>query len=282
MKKILVTGATGFLGGYVINELLKQDIEIIATSRDEYKAKKQDWFARVKYIPGDVNSYQENWFKYYESPDMLLHLAWEGLSDYNDPIHFEKVLPNHYSFLKNLIVNGLKHLVVAGTCFEYGLKEGCLAEDIATAPCTCYGFAKDTLRKMLSFLTNDTETQYIWARLFYPYGEGQNPKSFVPLLTSAITRGDKEFNMSAGDQVRDYLPVAEVARKLTDLVLGTKYRGIYNICSGTPITILELANKIKSALNSEITLNTGYYPYPRYEPFAFWGDTRKFTGNEAE
>ena len=102
--KILITGATGFIGNHLLKELLKDTKnEIIATSRDIEKAKKYEWFSRLKYISYDLNSQEElNLFEYFDKPDKVIHLAWDGLPNYNDLIHIEKNLFNNYNFIKNI------------------------------------------------------------------------------------------------------------------------------------------------------------------------------------
>ena len=149
--KILVTGASGFIGNHLIKELLKNtNHEIIATSRDIEKAKKYDWFSKVKHISYDLNSKEElNLYDYFYKPDKVIHLAWDGLPNYNDLIHIEKNLFNNYNFIKNIISNGLKDITITGTCFEYGLINGCLNEELKTNPSNSYGIAKDSLRRFI-------------------------------------------------------------------------------------------------------------------------------------
>ena len=122
MKKVLVTGATGFIGHHVIQELLKNNVEIIATSSNIEKAKKFSWFNKVSYIELDFNDLNKstNYFKYFGKPDLLIHLAWEGLPNYKSDFHLVDNLPKHKLFLKNIIDNGLNNLTVTGTCFEIG------------------------------------------------------------------------------------------------------------------------------------------------------------------
>ena len=74
-----------------------------------------------------------NYFNFLKSPS-LIHLAWEGLPNYKAAFHVEENLPRHFPFLKNLIKNGLKDLTVTGTCFEYGMQEGSLQEDMEVFP----------------------------------------------------------------------------------------------------------------------------------------------------
>lgn len=270
--KVLVTGSTGFIGSHVVPILLERGLEVVATSRNEEKAKEADWYNKVIYNPCDYGNENINFFKYFGEPDAIIHLAWEGLPDYKNPVHVEKNLPANCLFLKNFLDNSIKKMVVTGTCYEYGLKCGCLKESDETAPVTQYGLAKDTLRKYLEFIMPDSYTSFNWVRLFYMYGEGQNEKSLIPQLKTAISRGDKTFNMSGGEQLRDYLDVRNLAEYICDIALQNDYDGIVNCCSGEPISINRLVEKIKDEMNSDIKLNTGYYPYPDYEPMAFWGD----------
>ncbi|MEA3386967.1 MAG: NAD(P)-dependent oxidoreductase [Patescibacteria group bacterium] len=131
--KILVTGATGFIGNHLINDLLKnKSIEIIATSRNIDKAKKFDWFDKVNYIPYDLNDFDKdnNLYELFTKPDKVIHLAWDGLPNYNDLIHIEQNLISNYRFIKSLIDCGLKDITITGTCFEYGMQNGCLSEAI--------------------------------------------------------------------------------------------------------------------------------------------------------
>jgi dTDP-6-deoxy-L-talose 4-dehydrogenase (NAD+) len=114
-----------------------------------------------------------------------------------------------------------------------------------------------------------------WARLFYVYGEGQAAGSLLPQLEEAIARGDAVFNMSGGEQLRDYLPIEEAARYLVALALNGTDNGVVNVCSGRPVSVRELAETVVHAHDSRITLNLGHFPYPDYEPMAFWGDRSK-------
>lgn len=124
--KILVTGSTGFVGHHVVQYLLDHNYTVIATSRDEVKAQRKDWYERVKYIPFDISNYPENInvFTYLGEPDVLIHLAWDGLPNYLNFIHIDKNLFPHYQFLKNYIESGGNHILVTGTCLEYGMTSG--------------------------------------------------------------------------------------------------------------------------------------------------------------
>ena len=275
--KVLVTGATGFIGNYVIKALLNHGYKVIATSRNIEKARSNEWFSQVQYIPCDLNVSQYNFFEFFQQPDLLIHLAWEGLPNYQKLFHFEKNLFSNYFFLKNILTKGLRKLAVTGTCFEYGIQNGALSENMETKPNNPYGLAKDTLRKFLEQLQDTIDFEFKWIRLFYVYGKGQNPNSILSQLEQALENGQTFFNMSGGEQLRDYLPVEDVAEYIVKIAIQNRITGIINCCSGTPISIKDLVTKYLKKTNKRINLNLGHYPYPEYEPMEFWGDASKLT-----
>ena len=268
--KIAVTGATGFVGRHVLNELTNQkNIEIIATARQEVRGTTEK--DGVNWISIDINCPPKNVFEMLGRPDVLIHLAWDGLANYRSLRHFELELPAQYMFLKTLVEQGLKSLVVTGTCFEYGMQSGPLNSSTKTVPENPYGFAKDMLRKQLEYLQSECTYNLTWARLFYMYGDGQSENSLFPQLRKAVELGKKQFKMSGGEQLRDYLPVTEVARQLVKIALHRKNYGAVNICSGKPQSVRSLVERWIRENNWEIVPSFGHYLYPDYEPMAFWG-----------
>lgn len=274
--RILVTGATGFIGNYVINELLDRGVKVVATGRSIEKARNFDWFSKVIFVPYDFeNETIEDFSTFFHNPDNVIHLAWSGLPNYAQLFHFEKELPQQYSFLKKLISAGIRDITITGTCFEYGMQEGQLNEEFIANPANPYSFAKDSLRRQLEFLKGTTSFELKWVRLFYMYGKGQSSSSILSQLQKALDEKASAFNMSQGDQLRDYLPVEEVAKNIVTIALQSKVFGIINCCSGKPISVKKLVDEYLKKQNKIIKLNLGFYPYPTYEPFAFWGDNSK-------
>lgn len=268
--KVAVTGASGFIGRHVLAELGKHDVDLVAVTRDS--ARLHDLDKSIRIVEIDIASHAPDCFEQMGRPDVLIHLAWDGLPNYKSLHHFESELPIQYRFLKGLIEAGLPTLLVTGTCFEYGMQSGPLAPDMQTVPDNPYGYAKDALRKQLGYLQALKQYNLIWARLFYMYGEGQPRTSLYPLLKEAVAKGDKVFNMSGGEQLRDYLPVEEIAHQIVSLALAPCDIGATNICSGKPISVRCLVEQWLHEHSWEIELNLGYYPYPDYESMAFWGE----------
>ena len=275
--KILVTGATGFIGNYVVKVLLKNNCQVIATSLNEEKAKAASWFSQVKYIPFDLKNFDDsiNYYSFFEEPDAMIHLAWEGLPNYKEAFHTQENLPRHLAFLTNLIKNGLTNLSVTGTCFEYGMKEGCLSEEMECEPANPYAIAKNELRVLLQLINANFPFNFKWIRLFYMYGDGQSVKSLISQLETALENNEPQFNMSGGEQERDFLLVEEVAANIVKIAVQNKVQGIINCCSGKPVTVKAFVENYLKEKNKSIKLNLGYYPYTDYEPMRFWGDTNK-------
>lgn len=269
--KILVTGATGFIGNYVIEELLGRGIAVIAADRDIEKAREKAWFGRVKFLNFDIRNTARDINAEIAAADKVIHLAWEGLPNYKELYHFEDNLLVQYNFLKAIIEAGIKDITISGTCFEYGMKEGGLSVDMPADPQNPYALAKDTLRKFLQQLQQKKEFRLKWIRLFYTYGVGQSGNSILSQLERALQNGDESFNMSGGEQLRDYLPVEKVAENIVSASVDNNFNGIINCCSGTPISIRNLVENYLKKNNKHIKLNLGHYPYPDYEPMAFWG-----------
>jgi dTDP-6-deoxy-L-talose 4-dehydrogenase (NAD+) len=107
------------------------------------------------------------------------------------------------------------------------------------------------------------------------YGAGQNPGSLFGQLEKAIKNKDPIFNMTGGEQLRDYLPVEQVADYIVMLAGSQGAEGIFNVCSGKPISIRKIVEDFIAERGSSLRLNRGYYPYATHEPIAFWGDRQK-------
>ena len=275
---VVVTGATGFVGRHVVAQLLEHGHGVVASARHIERAREMAWFEDVEFIPCDLHGDFRRLLDV--EADALIHLAWPGLPNYNGFFHVDENLPADITFLKAAVDAGASRLIVAGTCLEYGMQYGPLSEGLETRPTTPYGFAKDALRKALQLLQKEKAFTLQWMRLFYMYGPGQNPKSLLGQLNAAIDEGRAVFDMSKGDQLRDYLPVEEVAANFVLALDNPQCDGVINCCSGNPVSVVDLVSQRCKDRASRIELNRGHYPYPDYEAMAFWGVPAKLAALE--
>jgi dTDP-6-deoxy-L-talose 4-dehydrogenase (NAD+) len=278
-QRVLVTGATGFIGTPVVDALLTRGAQVTALCRDAERA--APWASarpareRLTLLAADITSLTDGQLDALARHDRILHLAWGSLDAFKSAAHVDEVLPRHLEFLTRLVERGARHLLVAGTCLEYGLQEGCLDEGLEPRPVTAYGQAKDALRRALEPLCAARGVVFQWCRLFYMHGVGQAEKSLLSQLDRAIKAGADSFDMSGGEQQRDYLPVAEVAGLLVRVASQDRVAGVINCASGRPVTVRALVEEHLARRGASLRLNLGHYPYPDYEPMRFWADTKK-------
>ncbi len=272
--KVLVTGGTGFIGRHVVRELDSRAHDVTLTT-SRIAACDIALSENVRVCEYRLGNEAEFLGLIQDRFDSAVHLAWHGLPDYQNVSHIEHNVCSSYRLIRGLVEAGVGRIMVAGTCLEYGMHEGCLHEDIVTAPTTSYGISKDSLRKLLQQLQDEFEFNLIWTRLFYLYGPGQNPNSLIAALDRAIENEDSVFRMSRGDQLRDFLPVNQAATYLTDLLESETANGVFNCCSGRPTSVLSLVQKILADRRAELELDRGYYDYPNYEPKNFWGSCER-------
>ena len=267
--RVALSGAGGFIGGHVLAELVRRQQTVVAIVRNAGRMPREPG---VSIVTLDLAAPPSHCFELLGRPDVMIHLAWEGLPNYGAARHVEIELPRQLAFLRSLIADGLPALVVTGTCLEYGMQSGPLSETLPAMPVINYAIAKDRMRRELESLRAARHFALTWARLFYTYGPGQAQGSLWPQLAAAVAGGARRFDMSGGEQLRDYLPVQEVARLLVALALRRCDAGVVNVCAGKPVRVRDLVETWLAAQHLQIELNLGHYPYPDHEPMAFWGE----------
>lgn len=273
--KVLVTGATGFVGRHLVAALLARGCEIRAVARSLQKAQSMPWINDVEFVSADLHASDLDIAALTEGVDALAHLAWPGLPNYRALFHFEHNLMADYRFIKGAVEAGVKQVLVTGTCFEYGMQSGPLSESSEPRPSNPYGLAKHTLHLFLQSLQQEQPFTLQWARLFYLHGEGQNPNSLLAALDRAIDAGEPSFNMSAGEQLRDFLAIESAAGYLAAILQQRDFNGVINCASGQPVSVRALVEQRLRERNVALQLNLGHYPYPSHEPLAFWAVTER-------
>ncbi len=267
--KILITGSNGFIGSKVLENLISLGHFPTILYRDNSF---EDFIpSRCSKLNIDIGESGNNIYDDTGRPDLLIHLAWGGLPNYNESFHLDLEYRKQKLFLERMIKGGLKNLFITGTCFEYGKYENAIHPNVELKPVTVYGKAKVKLFHKLNKLKKKYSFSLTWARLFYIYGEGQSKNTLFGQLEEAVKNKQKKFNMSSGEQLRDYMRVTDVAEQINNIALSLKDFGAINICSGKPIKVKELVAQVCSENNWKIDLNLGYYEISKNEPKNFWG-----------
>ena len=272
---VLVTGATGFVGRHLVAALLARGCAVRAVARKTDTAASMPWINDVEFVAADIHASDLDIAALTDGIDVLAHLAWPGLPNYRALFHFEHNLMADYRFIKGAVEAGVAQVLVTGTCFEYGMQSGPLSEQVEPQPSNPYGLAKHTLHLFLQNLQQEHPFTLQWARLFYLHGAGQNPNSLLAALDRAIDAGDATFNMSAGEQLRDFLAIETATEYLAAILHKRDFDGTINCASGQPVSVRALVEQRVRERGATIGLNLGHYPYPTHEPLAFWAVTER-------
>jgi nucleoside-diphosphate-sugar epimerase len=244
-KRILVTGATGFVGRQVLGYLTAQDIQLTVIVRDGKQSMLTNNCAIDSIIttPDLFAETAEWWANILHGIDTVIHVAW-----YAEPgLYLQSsknldCLQGTLSMAKGAAQAGVRRFVGIGTCFEYDLSYGILSTKTPIKPLTPYAGAKAAAYMALSNALPSYGIEFAWCRLFYLYGEGEDARRLVPYLREKLATG--EFaELTSGNQIRDFIDVSEAGRLISKIALGA-LQGAVNICSGIPITVRQLAENI--------------------------------------
>jgi nucleoside-diphosphate-sugar epimerase len=268
---ILVTGGTGFVGRHVVQHLRQQGHPIRAIVR---KGRERDFIPGDDYeiiYTGDVFVEKYTWWlDVLKGVSSIVHLAW-----YAEPGRYLEsdlnvtCLRGTLRLAEAAIDAGVNRFVGVGSCFEYDLSQGDLSIATPLNPTTLYGACKAASYQVLTQWFTSSPIQFCWCRLFYLYGEGEDARRLVSYIRSQLELGQQVL-LTKGNQIRDFLDVGVAAKMIADIALGEK-QGPFNICSGIPISVRELAEKIADEYGRRDLLAFGARPHNVIDPFRVVG-----------
>lgn len=271
--RVLVTGAGGFIGSSVVRRLLDEGFEVGAVTRDATVPRLNFRHPKLLLLNATLSADGSDTKRILAefTPDRCIHLAWYAqpgkylISPENVTCLFASI-----RLVEALLEAGCRHVTIAGTCAEYLNRSGPLREGDPIGAATLYAASKVSLSLVARRLLSDAGGSLAWSRLFFIYGPREDPQRLVPSAIRSLIAG-RIFRASPGEQVRDYLHVDDVAAGLVTLMKQSA-DGVFNICSGEPITVKEVLNLIAAMLGRTRLLAIGDLPYRDSEPDSVYGD----------
>lgn len=245
MKTILLTGATGFLGKKILDDLNSRDVNIHVISR-----KNENFFSDYQNVTKVIKT--RNFFtesaKWYanicKDVNIIVHAAWyaEPGKYLESNINIE-CLSGTVNFAKVAAEQKVDKFVGVGTCFEYDLTSGLpLKTDSKLDPLFLYSITKNSTFQILKKIFQNKKIDFLWTRVFYLYGDGEDRRKLVAVLRAKLSEG-KSVELTSGTQIRDFMDVKLAGSLIADAAIS-KNVGPFNVCSGIGISIRELAENI--------------------------------------
>ena len=272
MKKILVTGASGFIGKHTLPLLLKADHEVYAVSLKKKNENGVKWHQADLKDPSQVQNLITK-----IQPTHLLHLAWcaEPGKFWTDPENIQWVRAS-LDLIKHFYKQGGKRVVISGSCAEYDWSKISYSENENLGiPATLYGKCKKELQIKAESFCHAANLSFCWVRVFFIYGPYEHPERFVPSVVCSLLNNEIA-KCSHGEQKRDFLFVEDVASGFTS-ILESPVTGIVNIGSGKGIALKDIIEIIGKKIGRGDLIRLGAIPAQKNDPPILIADTKKLT-----
>lgn len=271
--KVLVTGATGFIGRQCIEPLQAKGYEVHAVSSKPHVENKAVNWHKIDLL--DAGQCDDLVFRI--QPTHLLHFAWYAVpGEYRTSVENLRWVQASLELMRAFAASGGKRLVMAGTCAEYAWRFDRYSEaSTPLVPATLYGACKHATQMMLASWSKQSGVSSAWGRIFSLYGPHEHPARLVSSVIATLLRGD-EVLCENGSLIRDYLHVADVAAAFAAL-LDSDIEGPVNIGSGIGVALKDIAEMIGAKIGRPGLIRFGTRPPPAGEPPLLIADTARLS-----
>ena len=241
MRRVLVTGASGFIGRNCLRELARIGFEVHAVAHRRLLdvRRGENWHKADLLDPIAVHAVMRS-----VQPTHLLHCAWAV-----PPGEFWSSPDNRawaaasVGLVTQFLQEGGRRVVAAGTCAEYQWNGSRCVEGLTVLrPATLYGVCKDQCRQDIAALSVAHNASFAWGRIFFVFGPHEQPERLIPSAIRSLIAGEK-FVCRSGAQLRDYLYVEDVAAALVALV-EHDCQGEFNVASGIDTSLRSVLERI--------------------------------------
>lgn len=274
MRKVLLTGASGFVGRHCLPTLVARGYEVHAvSSRADAPCEMPDG---VRWHRADLlDAAQVSALLARVGPTHLLHCAWYAVPGayWTSPENFRWVEASLH-LLQTFAASGGQRVVTTGSCAEYDWRYGYCSEQVTPLrPATIYGVCKHALQLMLDALCQRANVSAACGRLFFLYGRHEYPQRLVASVIRSILQ-EQAAPCSHGEQIRDFLYAQDAADALVAL-LDSETTGAVNIASGVPVTLRQVVEEIAAQLGRPDLIRLGALPSPEDEPRLLLADVAR-------
>jgi nucleoside-diphosphate-sugar epimerase len=274
-KRVLITGASGFIGRHLIQQLHEYGAQIstISRNRSDFPQKIEQYAINITNTRAIHDCIQNS------QPDYIFHLAAYKKRDAGIQAFYSSVETNLIGSLNVFSaakdVHSIQSIVTVGTAEEYGNNKPPFNEQLRECPVTPYSFSKLCVSHMGELFFHLYNLPVIIVRPTIAYGPGQGMDMFLPSLISSLL-DNKPFDMTFGKQTRDFVYVSDLVEALILASRNTNAQGqIINIGSGVSIRLADVAEKIEKMLNKKGLVNLGGKPYRKNEVMDYHVDLTK-------
>ena len=246
-KKILITGATGFIGKNLLPSFSSDHYEVRLLTRNPSNLPSDVRDLSLTGDLSDTGSYIRDIADF--NPDICIYLAWEGIPDFSFDMCW-KNLGNSIEFFQTLFKHtDCSKIIVSGSCFEYNKESGVCKESDHCAADSDFAWAKHSLYSFLNYECLKDQKELIWFRIFFVYGPGQREKSLVPFIINSFELNEKVLLKSPFNS-QDFIYIQDVVDAIKNSVDKEIESGIYNLGTGLGVNVYSICKIAASILDT--------------------------------